>query len=177
MEQEAPDQCSLCGSVMKGGVWTNGDGYGDAKHVGIQTPPMTGFCFTCCKDRSSEIPNFNARIDQAFIERGMCGFLQSWIGRCGNTRPCQKHGSETCRSCSAPATHDCEQTGQFVCGEPLCDDCEHTIFPEGHNGGVGFNAQPVPEGMKRHCKKSEQKFKPWYARDDSIDQHGEAGTT
>jgi hypothetical protein len=30
--------------------------------------------------------------------------------------------------------------------------------------GIGFNAQPPPSGMKTHCRKSEQKFTPWYAR-------------
>jgi hypothetical protein len=52
----------------------------------------------------------------------------------------------------------------FVCGAPLCDGCEHTIFPEGHNGGVGFDAQPCPGGMERHVKKNEQQFTPWYSR-------------
>ena len=25
----------------------------------------------------------------------------------------------------------------------------------------------VPEGMKMHCKKSEQRYTPWYARDNA----------
>lgn len=29
---------------------------------------------------------------------------------------------------------------------------------------IGFNQQRPPEGMKSHCKKSEQKFKSWYDR-------------
>jgi hypothetical protein len=38
----------------------------------------------------------------------------------------------------------------------LCDDCQHLTFPQGHNGGVGFNAMAVPDGYKRHIRKSEQ---------------------
>lgn len=101
----------------------------------------------------------------------ICGFDLAWIGKCkelaSETGRCEKHSGIVCSSCGAPATHECEETGQFVCGAPLCDDCEHTIFPEGHNGGIGFNAQDCPEGMKRHCKKTEQKFKPWYMRDEA----------
>lgn len=69
----------------------------------------------------------------------------------------------SCGSCGAPATHDCDETGQFVCGVPLCGECEHVNFEDGTNGGVGFDAMPLPEEVrKRHCKKTEQKFKPWY---------------
>lgn len=98
-----------------------------------------------------------------------CKYIRAWIGPCGEpviegSRFCEKHAKEKCCSCGAPATHECDETGQFVCGAPLCGDCEHTIFPEGHNGGVGFNEMPMPEGMKRHCKRTEQKYKPWYAR-------------
>jgi hypothetical protein len=39
-------------------------------------------------------------------------------------------------------------------------------FPDGTNGGVGFNEQQVPEGMKRHIKKINQKHSPWYAREE-----------
>lgn len=79
---------------------------------------------------------------------------------------CATHKDKKCQSCAAQATHDCEETGQFVCGAPLCDECEHAIFPEGHNGGVGFNELPLPpELKKRHVKKTEQVFKPWYERE------------
>ena len=96
-----------------------------------------------------------------------CKWNEAWIGTCG--KECDESGfcedhKKTCCSCGSPATHSCEETGQFVCGFPLCDGCEHTIFPEGHNGGIGFNAQPCSEGMKRHCKKTEQKYQPWYMR-------------
>jgi hypothetical protein len=101
----------------------------------------------------------------------ICGFEEAWIGSCkvevSELAPrCDKHKDRTCGSCGQPATRNCEETGQLVCGEDLCGECEHTIFPEGHNGGVGFNAQKLPEGMKRHCKKTEQRFKPWYEREE-----------
>lgn len=99
-----------------------------------------------------------------------CGFNEAWIGACNvnvaieGTR-CEKH-TQSCASCGAPATRSCSETGQFVCGAPLCDDCDHTTFENGTNGGIGFNAQHPPAGMKAHCKKTEQKFKPWYMQDD-----------
>lgn len=97
----------------------------------------------------------------------ICGFDEAWIGPCkqvGNPR-CEKHSNKICASCGAAATKNCPETGQFVCGENLCNDCEHTIFPSGTNGGVGFNAESLPDGMNRHCKKTEQRFQSWYARE------------
>lgn len=99
-----------------------------------------------------------------------CKWKKPWVGGClaapiGDTEYCSEHQHQ-CRSCRAPATHGCDETGQFVCGAPLCDDCEHALFPDGSNGGVGFNSQPCPDGMRRHCKKTEQKYKAWYERAD-----------
>ena len=95
----------------------------------------------------------------------VCGFDEAWIGPCKELNPCEKHKDRKCASCGARAISSCPETGQFVCGEYLCDDCEHTIFPNGTNGGIGFNAEALPEGMKRHCRKTEQQFTPWYARE------------
>lgn len=99
-----------------------------------------------------------------------CKWIAAWIGKCDKpvvegSEYCEEHVKEKCCSCGAQATHSCEETGQFVCGEPLCGDCEHTIFPSGTNGGIGFCAEPCPEGMKRHCKKTEQKFKTWWEQE------------
>lgn len=85
-----------------------------------------------------------------------CGFRKAWTDSCSNAAPCAEHRDRKCVSCGAPATHECEETGQFVCGMDLCDDCQHLTFPQGHNGGVGFNAMAVPDGYKRHIRKSEQ---------------------
>lgn len=100
-----------------------------------------------------------------------CDFEVAWVGKCkdeGNPR-CSTHTGLICASCGGSATHTCYETGQFVCGENLCDECEHTIFPSGTNGGIGFSGEPLPDGMGRHCKKAEQRFKPWYARDSETD--------
>lgn len=100
-----------------------------------------------------------------------CGYGLAWIGKCkaapapGGAR-CAKHAAEKCSSCGEPATHECEETGQFVCGAPLCDLCEHTTCEDGTNGGVGFFAvSKPPEGYKTHCRKDAQVYLPWYARE------------
>jgi hypothetical protein len=94
----------------------------------------------------------------------VCKFEKSWIGVCQNPGEplCKEHKGVQCVSCGNQATHDCGETGQFVCCQPLCDDCEHTIHEDGTNGGIGFNYQPAPEGMKAHCKRVDQKHVPWY---------------
>jgi hypothetical protein len=95
-----------------------------------------------------------------------CNFNIAWVGKCKkpavkNGR-CEEHADLVCASCGAPATHSCEETGQFVCGASLCDDCEHTIAGDGTNGNIGFyRTAPLPEGMKEHCKKTEQVNFPW----------------
>lgn len=170
VDEELKSYCSLCGLEMQGGVWTNGDPYGDARKLGADVPPMRGYCWSCVKERSDEIPNFGKAIKDILASRKLCGFLMSWVGHCKEPKPCAKHKDLTCSSCGVPATHDCDSTGQFVCGVPLCDECGHMIFPDGTNGGVGFNAQDLPEGMKQHCKKSEQRYQPWYAKKISDDQ-------
>lgn len=109
------------------------------------------------------------------VDRETCGFMVAWVGRCKESKPCAKHGGRICTSCGAPAIQECDSTGQFVCGEYLCGECEHTIFPDGTNGGVGFNAADLPEGMKRHCKQSEQRYQPWYARQKETSDHGTNG--
>src|SRR5690606_5294649 len=60
-------------------------------------------------------------------------------------------------SCGEQATHECSETGSLVCGAPLCNDCEHTIRENGCNSGGN-----LPEGLKGHCKKVDQVYKPWY---------------
>ena len=104
-----------------------------------------------------------------------CKWNVAWVGPCqkeaeGKTEYCKEHTKKCC-SCGKPATHDCDETGMFVCGAPLCGDCKHTTFPDGTNGGVGFNEEELPEGMKRHSKKAEQKYKLWYEREDLSGSH------
>jgi hypothetical protein len=98
-----------------------------------------------------------------------CVFNMAWIGQCkeeaAGSACCAKHNLK-CASCGAPATHDCDETGQFVCGAPLCDNCEHAIFTDGTNGGVGFNQQKLPSELtSRHILRSAQVFQPWFSRE------------
>jgi len=98
-----------------------------------------------------------------------CRFIKAWIGQCKNDAIegefCKEHADLKCCSCGAQATHECDETGQFVCGAPLCDNCEHTIAKDGTNGGIGFiRTSPLPKGYKSHCRKDAQIYQPWYAR-------------
>ena len=99
-----------------------------------------------------------------------CKFIKAWIGQCKNDALdsgfCKNHQGEKCVSCGAQATHTCEETGQFVCGELLCDNCEHTVAENGTNGNIGFfRTSPLPEGYKAHCKKDAQVYKPYERRE------------
>jgi hypothetical protein len=96
----------------------------------------------------------------------LCGFNEAWRGNCKKPAikngKCEEHADLVCASCGAPATHSCYETGQFCCGAPLCNDCEHTIADDGTNGNIGFfRTAPLPNGMKEHCKKTEQVNFPW----------------
>lgn len=90
-----------------------------------------------------------------------CGFKQAWTTSCSNSSPCPKHKDLKCSSCGEPATYECGETMYgFVCGAPLCDNCEHTIQSNGCNSGG-----ELPDGYKSHCKKDEQVYKSWYMED------------
>lgn len=101
----------------------------------------------------------------------LCNFSMAWIGKCKNERPCESHKDRKCCVCEAPATRECPETGQFVCGFNLCDDCEHTVAKNGTNNGIGFyTVSELPEGLGAHCRKSEQVYKPWYTREPEAQQ-------
>ena len=89
----------------------------------------------------------------------VCNFNQAWIGKCKKT-DCSEHKDLKCCSCGEKATKSCDETMGLVCGAKLCDNCEHTIQSNGGNSGG-----ELPEGIGDHCKKSEQKFDPWYMRE------------
>ena len=62
-----------------------------------------------------------------------------------------------------PATHQCDVTfGGLVCGDTLCDECEHTID---QNGVAYGHLSPKEEWLPSHCKKTEQKYKVWWERE------------
>lgn len=103
------------------------------------------------------------QIASMFDGLNKCTFSLAWIGPCkeaaGNHQFCQKHKDKKCSSCGEQATHECSETMGLVCGSYLCDNCEHTMCENGCNSGA-----PLPPGLKTHCKKSEQVYKPWYTK-------------
>ena len=117
------DKCSVCEKVMEGGIWTNGDGFGDAKYVDITVGDFKGYCWDCYKQ--GKAPDHNNEIDKAFITKGMCGFLEAWVGRCRHSKPCDKHSQQECWKCGKPATRNCNYTGSLVCGVPECSEHRH----------------------------------------------------
>lgn len=48
---------------------------------------------------------------------------------------CKSHKQNKCVSCGNQATYECNHTGQFVCGAPLCDDCIGVVGTENSNWG------------------------------------------
>lgn len=119
--------CPACGERRSGGFSTNGDGFGDAKHVGITPPAWATYCWDCV--RQGKMPNLSAEINSAFAERGWCGFLKAWVGRCRNPKPCAVHASERCWKCNGLAVKNCERAGVLVCGAPEC-----AAHPHVHKG-------------------------------------------
>lgn len=61
-----------------------------------------------------------------------CGALAGPFGFCAT------HAGKLCRSCGEQATNECNHTGQFVCGAPLCDDCEGWVDTSKSGGSWGF---------------------------------------
>ncbi len=96
------------------------------------------------------------------MKNSQCQFDKAWIGKCDNpttegSKYCKEHTDLKCCSCGKQATRECSETMQFVCGFPLCDDCEHTIRSNGCSSGGD-----LLKDLKGHCKKTEQVYQPWY---------------
>jgi hypothetical protein len=51
---------------------------------------------------------------------------------------CDECKAKVCASCGAPATHGCDYCGQFVCGAPICDECEGWNDNTKSSGSWGF---------------------------------------
>lgn len=86
----------------------------------------------------------------------MCKFKLAWTNGClekeiEGSDYCEKHSKMKCCSCGEQATHECEETNQFVCGAPLCENCEDEISYKGTN-------------TFRHVKKVDQKYTSWFMR-------------
>ena len=75
------------------------------------------------------------------------------VNRCGQpadaSRICEGHQQVKCVSCKGQATNECSYCGQFVCGAPLCDDCQGTEDRGKDPGSWGFLNH-------RHVRKSER---------------------
>jgi hypothetical protein len=72
-----------------------------------------------------------------------CSYDIAWVGCCKKETAagqimCDEHAKEKCISCGAAAIKQCDYTGQFVCGYPLCDDCEGWTDSTKPYGGWGF---------------------------------------
>lgn len=80
----------------------------------------------------------------------MCNFNKAWIGICKNENVngkeyCTEHLEIKCSICGEQATHDCDETGQFVCGTPLCDSQECILKHYYINHGYAFHEIAVRE--------------------------------
>lgn len=71
-----------------------------------------------------------------------CRYRPAYSGRCnviaGSNGFCSRHAGQKCRVCGDQATNECNHTGQFVCGTPLCDDCEGWVDTSKGSGTWGF---------------------------------------
>lgn len=71
-----------------------------------------------------------------------CGFDGGYAGLCKEPaepgRFCPRHAAMRCISCGQSATQECSYEGQFVCGQPLCEDCEGWNDRSKDAGNWGF---------------------------------------
>lgn len=82
--------------------------------------------------------------DERLAEHGSdgCTFDRAWCGPCGKPLAsgsdilCDEHLPLRCSSCGKQATRDCEYTGQFVCGFPLCVACGPVVDPNQADFGM-----------------------------------------
>lgn len=71
-----------------------------------------------------------------------CRFVPAYSSACGHptsnaNRICSAHKA-MCAVCGELATNDCSYCGQFVCGTPLCDNCEGWSDNTKSSGSWGF---------------------------------------
>lgn len=58
-----------------------------------------------------------------------CKYNLAWQGRCKKealegSEYCEDHKGILCCVCKEQANRECDYAGQFVCGVPLCENCE-----------------------------------------------------
>jgi hypothetical protein len=71
-----------------------------------------------------------------------CKYDVAWRGRCGipvadGEQFCSDHVRKCC-ACDNPSVRECDYTGQFVCGSPLCENCEGREDLTRDSGNWGF---------------------------------------
>ena len=72
-----------------------------------------------------------------------CRYEISWVGRCSRSAAegsdyCHDHAGKQCCVCGEQASHECNHTGQFVCGAPMCVNCEPSTDTSKASGSWGF---------------------------------------
>lgn len=72
-----------------------------------------------------------------------CRFGPAYQSQCGYPtlsplRLCPAHDHGKCGVCGELQTHECSYCGQFVCGFPLCDNCEGFEDQSKASGAWGF---------------------------------------
>lgn len=70
-----------------------------------------------------------------------CRYYPCWQNQCKKECEgefCAAHLGKKCSVCGEQASNECNHTGQFVCGTPLCDNCEGHTDTSKPSGGWGF---------------------------------------
>jgi hypothetical protein len=81
-----------------------------------------------------------------------CVWDEAYMGRCkaealpGSPALCAKHSDRECSTpeCNRTAVRTCDFAGQFVCGYPLCEACEHW-WESDRKSGHRRKSTPVEE--------------------------------
>ena len=113
------------------------------KYMGVMKEPWTVHKLTLSTVEVTVTPLMKAKAtgDDEYLEYlrlqrkygdvdEKCPFDKSWVGKCKKTPEigeiyCDEHKDSKCFKCGAQATRDCDHTGQFVCGVPMCDQHRH----------------------------------------------------
>jgi hypothetical protein len=68
-------------------------------------------------------------VEVADAPPGECQFDAAWrkcrAPRDFGSRFCEAHSGQACVVCGKDAVRECSATFQFVCGYPLCANCDH----------------------------------------------------
>lgn len=84
-----------------------------------------------------------------------CPYMPAYSSRCNGIKTasgfCKGHTGKACSVCGEQATRECNHTGQFVCGAPLCPNCEpftDTTKPSGSWGFMNHGHRPIMRAQK-----------------------------